>query len=421
MNIRFLKKILFALTVLLPLSDAQGQKSVILDNSIRTLQVSVNGEQRPLPVIRLKSDDVLQISFDELSHNYKRFTYRIEHVNAEFKDEESLFENDYLMSVPDEVVIEDYDQSMNTSVLYTHYSFSLPNSLVRPVLSGNYKLTVYGEDEDGEAQPVLYTYFYVSEEIASSMLSGTTNTDVDWNDSHQQLSLSVNYSQLQNIRAPYDEVKVIVLKNGNWDGAAIFPKPTGQTGQSLVWNHSRELIFPAGNEYRKFEIGSTKSPGLHIDHIKYFEPYYHVTLMPDEPRSNYLYDEDQNGRFVPIANNGSSPDTKADYVWVHFTLAAPDASGNENLYVNGLWTYGQLAAPFKMTYDPGTKSFETAVLLKQGYYAYQYLQPGQEDGPKVEGDFWQTENEYTVLIYYCQAGSRYDRLVGWRTTSYRPQ
>lgn len=411
-----------ALSILLTVacSEAQGQKSVISDPNIRTLQLSVNGKQLPVPVIRLNSDDRLEVSFDELSHTYKRFTYKVEHVSALFEQTESLFENDYLSSVPDEVVIEDYDQSMNTSVLYTHYRFSLPNVQVRPTLSGNYRLTVYGENDEGDPQTALVTYFYVSEEAAGSMASATTNTDIDWNDAHQQLSLEVNFSQLKNVRAPYDEIKVIALQNGQWDKAAIFPQPTGQTGQSLVWQHSRELIFPAGNEYRKFEINSTRSPGLHIDNIKYFDPYYHVTLQTDKPRTNYLYDEDQNGIFVPLSNTGESSDTEADYVWVHFTLDTPQLPG-ETVYVDGAWTYGQSAPPYALTYRPKAQAYEGAILLKQGYYSYQYLQKKDNAVQAVEGNFWQTKNEYTILIYYCQTGSRYDRLVGWRTTSYRPQ
>lgn len=401
-------------------SAAQGQKSIIYDPDIRTLQLSVNGKQLPVPVVRLNSDDRLEVSFDELSHTYKRFTYKVEHVSARFKQTESLFENDYLSYVPDEVIIEDYDQSMNTSVLYTHYRFSLPNAQVRPTLSGNYRLTIYGEDEDGKPETALVTYFYISEETAGSLASATTNTDIDWNDAHQQLSLDVNFSQLKNVRAPYDEIKVIVLKNGQWDNAVIFPQPTGQTGQNLMWRHSRELIFPAGNEYRKFEITSTRSPGLHIDNIKFFDPYYHVTLQPDEPRSNYLYDEDQNGIFIPLSNSGDSPETEADYVWVHFTLATPQLPG-ETVYVDGAWTYGQSAPPYALVYRPESQAYEGAILLKQGYYSYQYLQTNHNATQAVEGNFWQTENEYTVLIYYCQTGSRYDRLVGWRTTSYRPQ
>ena len=52
------------------------------------------------------------------------------------------------------------------------------------------------------------------------------------------------------------------------------------------------------------------------------------------------------------------------------------------------------------------------VLLKQGYYSYQFV---QEDGATVRtmGDFYETENEYATLVYYKGPGDRTDRLVGY--------
>jgi hypothetical protein len=34
-----------------------------------------------------------------------------------------------------------------------------------------------------------------------------------------------------------------------------------------------------------------------------------------------------------------------------------------------------------------------------------------EQGP-ISGNFWETENQYTVLVYYRAPGSRFDRLLG---------
>ena len=105
------------------------------------------------------------------------------------------------------------------------------------------------------------------------------------------------------------------------------------------------------------------------------------------------------------------------YALLYFEPQLP----GETVYVDGAWTYGQSAPPYALTYRPKAQAYEGAILLKQGYYSYQYLQKKDNAVRAVEGNFWQTENEYTILIYYCQTGSRYDRLVGWRTTSYRPQ
>lgn len=413
--------VLIAMWIESPLARAQYNK--VYDPRVRTVCLRVGDDHSALPVLRLGGTDVLDVSFDELSHDYRRFTYRIEHVGADFEPEPGLFESDYVQAVADEEVVTQAKQSMNTSVLYTHYSFSLPNAHVRPLLSGCYRLTVSVEDDDGEVRPAWQAFFYMSEEQVGIVAEATTDTEVDRNDAHQQLSLEVNHSRL-GVRAPDEELHVKVLQNLRWDNAANRPRPTGQTVSSLLWRHSRELIFSAGNEYRKFEMPSTRYPGLHIDRMDYYAPFYHATLMTDMPRRNYLYDEDQNGRFVPIADFGASPDTEADYVWVHFALEADGLPHDADIYLNGQWTYDRFVPDYRMDYNRESGLFEKALLLKQGYYSYQYL---LSDGGRttasqpVEGNYWQTENEYTILVYYRPAGSRYDRLVGHRQTSYRPR
>lgn len=401
----------------------RAQYTVIHDNRIKTVRMSVGENHGSLPVLIQGLEDRLDVSFDELSHEYRRFTYKIEHVDADFKTESGLFESDYVQAVADEEVVTDYEQSISTSVLYTHYSFSLPNAHVRPLLSGNYRLTVFGEDEEGNLYPAWQGFFYIAENSVGIWAEGTTNTDIDWNESHQQLSLEINYNALA-LRSPAEELRVKILQNNRWDNAVWAPNPTGQTGNTLLWKHSRALIFKAGNEYRKFEIPSTRYPGMHMDKMNFYDPFYHATLMTDTPRRNYLYDEDQNGRFVPITDSGGNPDTEADYVWVHFSLETEKLPDGMNLYLNGQWTYDRIVPNYRLNYDIQAGTYETSILLKQGYYSYQYLSKahiGISEPVSVEGDFWQTENEYTILVYYRPSGSRYERLVGWRTTSYRPK
>ena len=157
---------------------------------------------------------------------------------------------------------------------------------------------------------------------------------------------------------------------------------------------------------------------MHIDNLRFYEPYYHATLMQDFPRRNYLYDEDQNGRFVPLADGSGNADTEADYLWVHFELQQDGIPGDLPVYINGQWSNDWLTAPYRMDYDATRQCYAGQLLLKQGYYSYQYLVDGGNGVGKTdltEGNYYQTENEYTLLVYYRQTGARYDRLVGWRT------
>ena len=419
-----MKKIIFLLLFVFVTACGWAQRSVVYDQNVRSLCLETKHGVSGLPVLVLGGDDVLQVSFDDLTHEYRRFSYRIEHVGADFLTDEGLFDSEYMEADDEWLVIENYQQSINTSVLYNHYSFRLPNVGMRPILSGNYRVLINVENEEGEAVRAVEAYFAVVEQKTGIMLSGTTNTDVDHNKTHQQISVEVNHSGLT-LRNALEELKIIVMQNGRWDNAAEWPKPTAQTGSSLKWEYCRDLIFKAGNEYRKFEQMSTRYPGMFVDKVRYFDPYYYATVRLDSPRENYLYDEDQNGKYVHRTDGGKDTDVEADYMQILFQLDMPPML-DADIYVDGLWTGNQFLPQYKMRYNAESKAYEALVLLKQGYYSYQYLVvphggPLKGSTADVEGDFFQTENNYTVLVYYRPRGSRYDQLVGWRTASYRPR
>lgn len=419
-----MKKIAILLVFLNILLEVSAQRTVIYDGGVHSVRLETRHGVSSLPVLALDGEDRLQVSFDDLTHEYRRFSYRIEHVGADFVTDEGLFDSEYMEADDASLVIEDYRSSINTSVLYNHYRFTLPNAGMRPLLSGNYRLVVKVDGEDGEPKPAFEAYFAVVDPQVSVLLSGKTDTDIDRNDRHQQLEIEVIHRDMS-LRDPARELRMVVLQNGRWDNAVEWPKPTSSTGRSLKWSYCRELIFPAGNEYRKFEQISTRYPGMFVDNVRYFSPYYYATLRPDMPRPHYLYDEDQNGKFVYRAAEAGDPDTEADYMWVLFQLEKDSVPGAD-IYIDGLWTSNRFQPKYRMKYKAGHRRYEALLLLKQGYYSYQYLYVPHGGAPKgrtaeIEGDFFQTENNYTVLVYCRRAGSRYDELVGWRTASYRPR
>ena len=93
--------------------------------------------------------------------------------------------------------------------------------------------------------------------------------------------------------------------------------------------------------------------------------------------------------------------------------------GGGDVYLNGDLTYNQFAPQYKMKYNEIDKAYEIVVPLKQGSYNYQYMFVS-DDGSKTglsptEGNFHQTENEYTIYVYFRPMGTRYDRLIGVQT------
>lgn len=392
-----------------------AQSSQIYDPQIRTLQVIADNDPLQPAVIRLNGRQTIDIGFDVLSHEYHRYIYKVEHCNADWSPSEEIFESDYLEGF-NGLPIEDYEKSFNTSVLYTHYRIRLPNEDIQLKLSGNYRISVFGDEENDDPDtPVLTACFSIVEPGVAVAAKVSGNTDIDFNKTHQQVSFRVNYGHT-NITDPHQELKTVIMQNRRTDNWVINPKPNMQSTGMIAFEHNRDLIFEAGNEYHKFEILDLHTANMNVDRLDYFEPYYHATLYPDQPAKNYIFDKDQNGSFVIRTNSHTDNATQSEYVFVHFTLQRPYLPGGE-VYLSGEWTNDSRSQEYRMHYNEQRGAYEGSVLLKQGYYNYTYLfvPAGQTTGQcgATDGNFFQTENEYIILVYHRPQGGRYDKLIGY--------
>jgi hypothetical protein len=83
----------------------------------------------------------------------------------------------------------------------------------------------------------------------------------------------------------------------------------------------------------------------------------------------------------------------------------------------------QLKPAFKMQYSPEAQAYYLDAFLKQGYYNYIYVLLNRDtneiDPEGVEGNWHETGNQYTILVYYRPFGERYDRLVSTQTIDSR--
>ena len=392
------------LTVVSPVSKAQWFGSTT--DRINTLRMIVDNDWEKPPVVDMASDATIEFSFDEMSHEYHRFTYHIQHCDAQWQPSDIL-ESDYLDGFNDET-IDDWENSINTTFDYTHYRLTIPNNEVRLKLSGNYRLSIREDDHE-----VAYFRFCLSEgkDLLSCTISG--NTDIDAHDSHQQLDLTVNYGSLT-VRDPSKELYTVVMQNRRTDNQVRNPAPSYDAGSKLTYEHCRELIFTAGNEFRRFEVVNMYDYFMNVDRLSFHDPFYHATLMQDTRRHAYKYDFDHNGRYLVRYNQATDSDTEADYLFVHFNLASERLTGGK-LYVSGHFSGGNLTSRYEMKYNETENSYQATILLKMGAYDYQYIwvPDGETDGrtKPTEGDWYETKNEYLILLYYRQRGSRYDRLI----------
>lgn len=389
-----------------------AQRNRILNPDIASLQVVAGNNWLSMPVIDLGEGVPVNIAFDDLTHEYRRYAYKVEHCNADWSTSGDLFVSDYIDGFNTDNVIEDVEQSINTNVLYTHYRFQIPNERCKLTMSGNYRVTIYDANDDDKA--VAECCFMVVEPRMGIKLSVDANTDKGINSRWQQVAMEVKYGGGLSVTDVQRQIHTVVMQNGRWDNAVVNAKPQFVMGDGLRWSHNPQLVFEAGNEYRKFEMLDVRQANMGVEKIDWDGEAYHAYLWPDEPRGSYVFDEDANGAFYIRNGDNRENNSTSEYIHVHFTLRSPRLEGD--VFVNGVWTNDQLSAPYQMQFDEGAQCYRLSLLLKQGYYSYQYVwqqSNGQIATVPSEGSFYQTENGYQALVYYRKLGERADRLVGF--------
>jgi len=388
-------------------------RTQIFNPNFKTLQVTVEGNELFPPVINLDGSTKINISFDELSTDMRYLRYSLTHCNADWQPSQ-LIDSEYIDGF-NYANVEDYSFSSGTFANYVHYNIGVPNENMKFTKSGNYLLSVYPEDNPDNI--LLQARFSVSENQVKVYPDITSRTDIDYNDKNQQVSFSIA-TQDYPIRDLYNDLQVVVSQNSRSDNEVEVTRPLLVENKKATFEHNKSLIFPAGNEYRRFEVVATNYAGMGVEAIEHHNPYYHIILAQSEPRvgSPYSYDKTQNGRFKIRQSSALDSETNADYVIVHFTLDMPQQVGGD-IYVDGDFTYNIFNNTNKLAFNPATGKYEISMFLKMGSYNYQYLWvptgAARGETSKIEGDKYQTVNEYLIKVYHRPIGERYDRLIGF--------
>ena len=409
---------LFCCCLMAMAAVAQGRVDTqvrIYDNNVRSLKLFLESNMYIPPILMMDGDDRIIVNFDYLGYDVHYLRYSVTHCNADWQPSQ-LVESEYVSGF-NYADIDDYEPSEATYVHYYNYQFALPNEDMEFLVSGNYMLSVY--EQDNPDKILFQTRFSVCEGKVSVFPEVTSRTDVEYNNRFQQVSFDVRYKPNQ-IRDPYSEFKCVVSQNSRDDNAVIVTRPMMVAVDHVTYDHNRDLIFPAGNEFRRFETVNAHTINMGVQSIKYYEPMYHAILRTDEPRNElqYLYDQTQFGRFtIRNAEAFGENALQADYMITHFTLDTGGKLNGGNVWLCGEFLNGYPASQAMMTYDTSIGCYTADILLKQGAYNYMYLwvPDGTSVGQtsKIEGDKYETINEYLVKVYDRPMGERYDRLVGY--------
>ena len=409
---RYSLGILFSLLNLVAFAQ---QEELIYKPYISTLQFHQYGQQQGLPLYQLNSNDQVILSFDDLEGSLKNYYYT--YVLCDYNwDPVVLNPFDYIKGFTQNR-ISSYRYSSIAFTRYTHYQAILPDRNVAvPTRSGNYLLKVF---LDGDLNKIVFTKrFYVLEQKANITAEVVQPRTPEFFNTHQKLRFTASIKDLNSFSAA-QQVKAVILQNNRWDNALKDIVPTFVRGTSLEYNSENIGIFEGGKEWRWLDLRSLRLQSDRVVRANYNKLSTDMFLKPDGDRraERYVYFPDYNGMYNISTYETINPLWQGDYATVYFSYVPPNgiAYPQQEVYLRGAFTGYALTDKWRMSYNVDKQLYETTAFLKQGYYNYEYVLSGQNTpvyGIALEGNYWETENSYTILIYYKSFTDRSDQLIG---------
>jgi len=401
----------FCCTLLINISSGQDYyfEDFVYSENIKSVKFSPYGQAADFPIVELGTRDRLLFSFDEIDDEDKRYSYKVVHCDRNWEASE-IDELDYLDGFNGEEIRDSY-HSNGTIIDYVHYSLILPNEYLNWTISGNYLLII----SDEEGYPIITKRFLVVEPRVSVNVDYINPRKVSQLKSHQAFEISINHDDFY-IRDPINELSVDVLQNFRWMDAVTHQKPKNILGYNLKFDPLKPFTFEARKEFRNFDIRSLLYTSRYVYSIRATPRKIDVLLEKERKRTyaNYLTEPDANGNFVLDNQDTKYGIQSAEYVNVGFSLESPLKYDNHDVYVIGGFSDWQIYESNRMEYDSDDGLYKADIQLKQGYYDYYYAlvnDDGEVDLTSLEGNWYETDNTYYILVYLREFGSYYDKLI----------
>ena len=396
------------------LIQAQGE---IRDTDIKSIKLYRSGDQTSFPVLNLNSAEPLELQFDDLDNHVKNYYYTFELCNADWSPT-LLHPFEYIRGFQN-VRITNYRNSSLATTRYVHYQAIVPDRNCAPSKSGNYLLKVFLDNDTSKLafsrrMVVLDTRTSVAAQVQQPFSSTLFRTG-------QKLNIAVQTDGRTQVMSPSD-LKVVILQNNNWKTSSYIDRPTIFRGNYYEYSDEAVTGMPAGKEFRWIDLRSLRLLSDRMMDMDTKSDTTNVYVKPDPARGAqvYVYYRDLDGSYTIETMENINPFWQGDYALVHFSYF-PDGNRpieGRDLYLFGEFTNWATDTSGKMVFNQERGAYEKTLFLKQGFYNYNYATlpydgNGYPDFSVAEGNYYGTENSYTVLVYFRPFGARADELIGF--------
>lgn len=393
---------------------AQLNPEGIFKPNIKAVRFHGYGDQQALPVYKLNSGDRLELHFDDMDANVKNYYYTYQLCDYGWSPV-VISPFDYIKGFTQQR-ISSYRFSSISFTRYTHYQVILPEVNTLPIKSGNYLLKVF---LDGDTAKLAFTRkLLVLDPKSSVMAQFIQPFTPQYFNTHQRIKFSVNLEGLNTFDVN-QQVKVLILQNNRWDNAQGNFPPTFIRGNTLEYNNENDYFFAGGKEWRWLDLRSFSLQSERVERAEYSKNATKIFVKPDIDRSSqqYVYYRDLNGLYQVTTYESINPYWQGDFATVQFSYLSPNRLPypDKDLYLIGQLTDYKINQTSKMQFNSEKGIYEGSQFLKQGYYSYGYLLVDKKDPSKkleMDGNYWETENSYTILVYYKSFTDQADQLIG---------
>lgn len=373
-------------------------------NDIQSLQLHPEGQPGQAPIIRLNSEQQLELSFDYLGSQNRRFQVTVVHYDQDWQ-QSNIGPNTYLDSFS-ETSITSSQASFGQRPSYHHVRFSFPNNELRPAVSGNYLLEVRSADEN----MLLFSMpFFITED------AGTIETEVEQlfaqrSDGRPLDQLFSTYRYPGFIAYPQFDLGMSFVQNQFWGQTKIVKSLDTITPGELRGYIEDQNAFVGNYEFKHLNLQDFTADGRQIIAYQPETTPPKITLRRDVQNLDFDPHFDRSATLQKGPNDARN----SRYAQVEFRLQAGDSiSPSSDIYVVGPFNSWMITEQNKMDYDNIEQLWKGNALIKQGSYAYKYVivNDNRIDDLSLDQGFLSNRQEYLTFIYFNDPDRHFDRLL----------